>query len=101
VTTLTRAPTVSGAEGGEHHIGDYKVTGHTRNGIIGDLKKRTIQRRAGTIGDYSDSSSNHAEGGEHHVGDYNAAGHTKNGIICDFKKRTIQRWAVTIGDYSD
>jgi hypothetical protein len=35
VTTLTRAPTVSGAEGGEHHIGDYKVTVHTRRGIIG------------------------------------------------------------------
>jgi hypothetical protein len=36
VTTLTRAPTVSGAEGGEHHIGDYNVTVHTRNGFIGD-----------------------------------------------------------------
>jgi hypothetical protein len=39
VTTLTRAPTVSGAEGeggGGHHIGDYNVTVHTRNGIIGD-----------------------------------------------------------------
>ncbi len=41
MTTLTRALTVSGAEGegGEHHVGDNNVTGHTRKGIIGDLKK--------------------------------------------------------------
>jgi hypothetical protein len=49
--SVTRTPTVSGAEGGEHHISDYNDTGHTRNGIIGDLKKRTIHRRAGTVGD--------------------------------------------------
>jgi hypothetical protein len=38
VTTLTRAPNISGAEGegGEHHIGDFNVTGHTRKGIIGN-----------------------------------------------------------------
>ncbi len=43
--------------GGEHHVGDYNAAGHTKNGIIGDLKKRAIHRRAGTIGDYSDKSS--------------------------------------------
>ncbi len=52
--SVTRAPTVSGAQGGEYHVGDYNAAGHAKNGIIGDLKKLTIQRRAGTIGDYSD-----------------------------------------------
>ncbi len=36
VTTLTRAPTVNVAEGGEHHIVDYNVTVQSRKGIIGD-----------------------------------------------------------------
>ncbi len=45
VTTLTQAPTVSDAQGGEHHVGDYSVTSYTRKELSGTKRDETQKDR--------------------------------------------------------
>ncbi len=39
-----RAPADSSAEGGEHHVGDYNVSGHTRRGSSVTKKRDDTQK---------------------------------------------------------